>query len=386
METIIFSAKEDEFNHVPPSNTEELKWRCGYNIGNWLFTSGVNNLLARDNVQVIKSWQAPIEERKKEYIEYSSRVLNVSNWIHPNNIKVFEAYTKQIKNHKIPTYLLGIGAQIRTKNDEELILREKDILQKFFEAILESGGNYTVRGPLTANLLEKIGLDRPFISGCPSMLGHTTPKVKTYNAPNKRILLHGDEWIYKYGLPEVGTFVDQTSLFQLCFPQQRIDRLKTIRSIHRANIDLLNSKSKKYLIPCNLSSWSSIIKGHSISIGTRIHGTLIALLNNRPAFLYHHDSRTQELAHFYGLPTAPLPTSAKSERLIQTALIKSNEFNFDSVTKRIQTIKKEFQAWSSENNTPFKVCEQPITKNDQIILEPSISNKEYLFYQLLQKI
>ena len=219
---------------MPPANSDELRWQSGYNIGNWLFTSGVNNLISQENSSVIKFWFSPFEELKADRNNnYSSRVINVSNWIHAKNIDVLEAYTEQIRRQNIPTYLLGIGAQIKTEKDEALILQKKDVVRRFFLSIMESGGNYTVRGQLTANLLEKIGLERPFISGCPSMLGHATPNVQFHNSDNNRILLHGDEWIYKFKLPDNGTMVDQTSLFQLCFPGQGMDRLKTIRSISR---------------------------------------------------------------------------------------------------------------------------------------------------------
>ena len=169
------------------------------------------------------------------------------------------------------------------------------------------------------------------------------------------------------------------------FPGKEWIDLKQSVASH-AQILTFFAKSKQYLIPCNLSSWSSIIQEHSISIGTRIHGTLIALLNHRPAFLFHHDSRTRELANFYGLPTAPLPPKANENELIQIALSQSNEFDFRTITKRVLTIKKEFQEWATRNNTPFKICESSIPKNENIILEPFISKKELIALQLLRKI
>ena len=118
MHTINFSAKEDEFRLMPPANSDELRWRSGYNIGNWLFTSGVNNLISQENSSVIKFWFSPFEELKADRNNnYSSRVINVSNWIHAKNIDVLEAYTEQIRRQNIPTYLLGIGAQIKTEKD-----------------------------------------------------------------------------------------------------------------------------------------------------------------------------------------------------------------------------------------------------------------------------
>ena len=138
MHTINFSTKEDEFRLMPPANSDELRWRSGYNIGNWLFTSGVNNLISQENSSVIKFWFSPFEELKADRNNnYSSSVINVSNWIHAKNIDVLEAYTEQIRRQNIPTYLLGIGAQIKTEKDEALILQKKDVVRRFFLSIMK---------------------------------------------------------------------------------------------------------------------------------------------------------------------------------------------------------------------------------------------------------
>ena len=42
---ILFLAKEDEFILDSPRSSEEFRDRSGYNIGNWLFTSGIQNML-----------------------------------------------------------------------------------------------------------------------------------------------------------------------------------------------------------------------------------------------------------------------------------------------------------------------------------------------------
>ena len=50
--------------------------------------------------------------------------------------------------------------------------------------------------------------------------------------------------------------------------------------------------------------WSDFFQRENIdfSIGERIHGNLIALLNGVPAVVCPHDTRTRELAEFFEIP------------------------------------------------------------------------------------
>lgn len=382
-----FNAKEHEFSDRFPSSISELRFRTGFNIGNWLFTSGVHNLISGKNNDVIKCWSSPFENSMENFgQEISAQIINVSNWIHPDQVNLFKAFTEQIKSVKTPTYLLGIGAQVRTDRDRKLLMQHKGVFKDFFSAIADSGGNFTVRGSMTADIIEEFGLERPFISGCPSMLGHATPCVSNYDEYSDRIIFHGDEWIYKYALPENGTFIDQTSLFQLCFAGKNLQRLRAMHSVLPENIEHLSSNSKKYLIPCNLHSWSSIIRKHTISIGTRIHGTLIALLNEKPAFLFHHDSRTKELAELYGIPTAPLPENVSQIALIEQAISESREFDFSKIQTNIESIKREFQEWIIQNQAPFQTKENQLPRSRNLILQPSIHKPEALVVRQLRRI
>lgn len=383
-----FNAKEHEFSECFPTGYDELRFRAGFNVGNWLFTSGVYNLISGENTHVIKRWSSPFESIVEfDNLKISAQIINVSNWIHASQVILFQAFTKKIRSGKTPTYLLGIGAQVKTESDRKLLMQHKGVFKDFFSAIIDSGGNFTVRGSMTADIIEEFGLERPFISGCPSMLGHATPCIKNYSANSDHIIFHGDEWIYRYGLPNNGTFVDQTSLFQLCFADRKIQRLKAMYSVLPENIELLSSYSNKYLIPCNLQSWSSIIREHTISIGTRIHGTLIALLNEKPAYLFHHDSRTKELAQLYGIPTATLPENTNQIALVEQAIAESHEFDFSNIQMKIESIKKNFQEWSIQNKAPFKTKESQLPgNNSKLILQPFIYKSEALLIRQLRRI
>jgi polysaccharide pyruvyl transferase WcaK-like protein len=56
----------------------------------------------------------------------------------------------------------------------------------------------------------------------------------------------------------------------------------------------------------SIDEWSAFMLQKDLSIGSRFHGNLIALLNGVPAILFAHDSRTAEMAKFMSIPHYPV--------------------------------------------------------------------------------
>jgi polysaccharide pyruvyl transferase WcaK-like protein len=52
----------------------------------------------------------------------------------------------------------------------------------------------------------------------------------------------------------------------------------------------------------SIREWFDWIGSYDLSIGTRFHGNIAALLNGVPAIILTHDSRTRELCEFAAIP------------------------------------------------------------------------------------
>ena len=52
----------------------------------------------------------------------------------------------------------------------------------------------------------------------------------------------------------------------------------------------------------HISDWASFIKSKTLSIGSRFHGNVMAMINGVATILIIHDTRTTELAEHIGLP------------------------------------------------------------------------------------
>ena len=49
-------------------------------------------------------------------------------------------------------------------------------------------------------------------------------------------------------------------------------------------------------------TWMDYLAGFDFAFGTRIHGTITALVSGTPGYLFAHDSRTLELARYFDDP------------------------------------------------------------------------------------
>jgi hypothetical protein len=59
----------------------------------------------------------------------------------------------------------------------------------------------------------------------------------------------------------------------------------------------------------DIGEWQSFIQGHDFVCGSRLHGGMIALQNEIPAFIIAHDTRTMEICDFIGVPHLKINTN-----------------------------------------------------------------------------
>ena len=67
-----------------------------------------------------------------------------------------------------------------------------------------------------------------------------------------------------------------------------------------------HSESLRFSIFFNLESWAQAVSSASVSVGTRIHGNILAMQLGIPSLLYSHDERVAELAGQVGMPSISL--------------------------------------------------------------------------------
>ncbi len=223
--------------------------------------------------------------------------------------------------------LVGVGAQ----SDLAGTLPElPDIALEWLLRIVERapGGepNIGVRGSFTKHVLAHHGLaGHAEVIGCPSLFINPDPKLGQTIARNARRLgrvavVAGHENWRHLGRIEAslsravtatdGAYIGQHGLNMMKLTRGEAGRLdETVLEALRAHIcpDMNLAEfvrwSRRYgRVFFDVSEWLAYCRKFDLVVGTRIHGTMIALQAGTPAVCIVHDSRTLELCETMGVP------------------------------------------------------------------------------------
>lgn len=214
-----------------------------------------------------------------------------------------------IKTLKIPCYILGIGCQNDIDNNIKNLVSINDQVKNYVDTILASGGMLTLRGNLTADYLKSLGYSHLPVFGCPSMYINglsfkISDKKVTENAFKP---MFNAQFVDDLGLklyedwPDSAFFDQDRYLKSLFFP------LKAKEDECLQNeLFIKLYKQGRIRGDINYYPWLKQIKdnGFNFAYGSRIHGNVIAIQAGIPAFVKVIDSRTREIADFYGIPNS----------------------------------------------------------------------------------
>lgn len=148
------------------------------------------------------------------------------------------------------------------------------------------------RGEISKNFIEECTGIQASSLGCPSfsLLTRRVHINETIRSP-KRLLIHGDG--YKF-----------LELLSKKFHIQADEILWIPQSREEAEVEIPEGFNISRYMPTSLKDWQKTIKNFSphLSIGTRLHGTFIALSGGYPSVLISGDLRSSELCELGAIP------------------------------------------------------------------------------------
>ena len=100
--------------------------------------------------------------------------------------------------------------------------------------------------------------------------------------------------------------------------------------------------------PLDPRTWTEYLKGFDFSFGTRIHGTIAAILAGTPALLLAHDSRTLELAQYHGIPHLQIKNVSPDI----DALEMFEQADYSHFHARVPEVFARFTAFLEKNGLP----------------------------------
>ncbi len=319
---------------------DHLYQMIGKNTGNLLFTNAVWNQISGPKERVNFSFNpARLNE------EFSALVIPAANWLSP--FVDFSQLADLVEELTIPVVIIGLGAQDAYYSGS---IDVPDGTARFVRAVAERSASISVRGEYTRDILRGMGIDNVTVTGCPSLyhdFRRFTPPPEHLHIRFQRGLIHATRYTASYE-PFAKTDSLQRQLFRMACaqgldilfqsepeemalltglsgPAALDDRLKGLlqeiygQSDWNTLLDYVMSQGRVFF---DVRKWSNALEGYDYVLGTRLHGTIMALNSGIPAVLIHHDSRTREIAEFAAIPSVPASTMKLDKKQVEAVFYK----------------------------------------------------------------
>ena len=315
---ILLRSPKDPFEVVTPEQAFRHNL-IGTNAGNLVFLQATWKILGvpaatitPDRLHVTPRRADEINERFDVY------VLPLANALRPSFEDTLIQLTSLIRRLRIPVVILGVGAQGTLSGDMERLRPIEQSVRAFVSAVLDRGPSIGVRGELTAGYLRSLGYRDVDAIGCPSMFLngpdlHVSKPVPELG-PDAAVALSVSPYVKAMG-PIVAEHVDRYP--RLVYIAQDLDTLGRLlwgefaasgNDDHAMPVRVSHPLFAQRRVRFYVEPWPWIddLRGMDFAFGSRIHGTIAALLAGTPAVVLAHDSRTLELARHFGIPHRPL--------------------------------------------------------------------------------
>lgn len=303
---------------LPQNEPFEISYkRSGNNLGNTLIGNGVVSILDDYDYVYRSQLQSPAHAQ-----EVCSRiVIPAANFLWKSFD--FGYMADFIEATDLPVTMLGLGAQ--THNRSEVSKIHPNTL-RLVKVISERSPSIGVRGFYTAEVLSAHGISNVEVLGCPSLYTRRQPPIAiqpfcldseglisvnfsrrvSSHAFSQSSLSRIENEILRIALNNKSQFVIQDELEEasICLGNASTVQEKSVTDYFSgfdpSSVIAYFSKNSKYFT--SFADWSESLAKCRLSLGSRLHGNLVALLSGRPALTIVHDSRTLEMCALTGVP------------------------------------------------------------------------------------
>lgn len=298
--------------------------RLGTNVGNYIYLYSIIRTLmvpgCTCDVDYYHFDRVRLTQKEADKIssEYDCYIIPLADAFRDKFVEHLKILTENIRRMSIPVYVIGVGVRAPYGKNMRENFAFDEAAKEFVEAVLERSELFGVRGDLTREHLLYLGFpeDRIWSIGCPSMytygpelhlkqlqLSHDSKICLNDNRSAKETVHRfirkiGDEYPESCFVPQVTNelreFYLGTNLMdeeaKTAYPHVSTDPL------------LLRGGTRFFLHP---DDWIRFLSTKDLSIGTRLHGNVSAILGGTPAVFIGKDTRMRELLEYHHLTWIP---------------------------------------------------------------------------------
>lgn len=306
------------------------------NTGNMLFSDSVYELLNTPGTQLTCDAYEPerrtFTDAQIAYVNesYDAYVVPLANAIRAGfAARQLGRLAEFVERLTIPVVVTGIGSQSAIGGDvSELPEEDRRGAQRFLAAVLDRSASVGVRGEASRRAVLDLGFHDTDIEivGCPSMLRRgpdfrverqvpelTSDSPVAFNAE----AVDSDAPIGRLYQDNERAYPRIISVYQTVEGGQLVLWGRTADDFPDGIPSSIGDRAYqegRLRFFTNPRPWYAFMSGMHFAFGTRIHGNAAALAAGIPAFVLTIDSRTQELADYHAIPSAPLTEVMRSGR------------------------------------------------------------------------
>lgn len=290
--------------------------KLGNNTGNILFSESLYR-------NISGARRGTVHFEQKDLAGVDVIVVAAANWL--NSSSDWGWLADKIAKTGLPLVIVGLGAQSDEAFNQPRITPGTMRLVKLAS---ETSKLISTRGWFTSEVLERVGIGNSLVTGCPSLLlcGPKSTRLKTpANISSDSAVLHGtrhlihntsapQKYFYRQSIERDIDLLIQSELADVLLARREAGSSEEDIKIAEVLTDVYNSDPdsiREYLkrrmkIFYRFESMIEYFKGKDFSVGTRLHGTVAALIAGVPAVLVTHDSRTVEAGEALNIPMVRL--------------------------------------------------------------------------------
>jgi hypothetical protein len=334
-----------------------------YNTGNsYIAYSVLKNLFGSANVlanlpRVNNIWEDNLDQAEHINDGHSHVLLFLQDQILADNrFDRWNELNSFIEKIRVPIVVFSLGANSFTGWDANLHTKLAPGLVRFLRLLADRTVSLGIRGEFTADVLTKLGISNFQITGCPSYFecGPERRVSKPDWNPGGKVLATGlfatAEQAYLHYVWQSEPVLLRALFAGACeLTPAEIDLLDDAYPGYRESVTKA-LREKRVSVYFDPYQWKAFIaKEFSYAIGTRVHGSIIALNAGIPALVTNGDMRAQEVTKYFGIPLRPGICGCQFQL---RELYEGMDIN--TMNSRYDVVFKEYCGWLQGNGLNYR--------------------------------